>query len=66
MGARKIIVATLLGFTLSLPGVVWAASGRRLKHQESPKLPELARRIGLTGTVRLEIEIAADGTVKSD
>lgn len=42
-----------------------AANPRKVKLQVAPVLPEIAERLGLKGTVRLEIEVAADGTVKS-
>lgn len=42
-----------------------AQEPRRIKSQVLPSLPEMAQHMGLRGTVRLEIEIAADGTVKS-
>lgn len=42
-----------------------AQEARRIKSQVQPSLPEMAQHMGLKGTVRLEIEIAADGTVKS-
>jgi TonB family protein len=42
-----------------------AEEGRRIKSQVQPSLPEMAQHMRLKGTVRLEIEIASDGTVKS-
>jgi TonB family protein len=37
---------------------------RPVKHLVTPSVPELARKLNLTGTVRVEIVIAPDGTVK--
>ena len=65
MGPRT-LPATIVAMVLAISGTAMAAGGRKLKHQETPKVPDLARRIGLSGTVRLEIEIAADGRVKTE
>jgi len=40
-------------------------SKRRVKTQLTPVYPELARRMNVHGKVRLEVTVAADGTVKS-
>jgi TonB family protein len=40
-------------------------SSRKLKTQEAPAYPELARKLHITGMVRLEVKVAADGKVKS-
>jgi hypothetical protein len=39
-------------------------SKRPAKHLAQPNLSDLARRLNLTGTVRIEATIAPDGTVK--
>lgn len=44
---------------------VAAESSRKIKSQVPPVLPEIAKHMSLKGTVRLEIEIGADGMVKS-
>jgi TonB family protein len=36
-----------------------------VKSQILPIIPDMAKQMNLKGTVRLEVEIAADGTVKS-
>ena len=38
---------------------------RKIKSQVQPEFPEMARRMHLKGTVRLEVEVAADGKVMS-
>jgi len=38
---------------------------RKLKSQVQPAYPELARRMNIHGKVRLEVVVAADGSVKS-
>lgn len=37
---------------------------RTAKHLVTPTVPDLARKLNLTGTVRVEVTIARDGTVK--
>ena len=38
---------------------------RKVKSEVRPEVPAMARQMKLKGTVRLEVEVAADGTVKS-
>jgi TonB family protein len=40
-------------------------SGRKVKSKTAPAYPELARRMGVAGKVKLEIVITPDGRVKS-
>jgi TonB family protein len=58
-------VATLaLGLILLFSSVSsWGQEGRKLIKKVDPVYPELARRINLTGTVKVEISIGADGVV---
>lgn len=37
---------------------------RKVKSKVAPSYPEIARKMGLTGTVKLQIQVAANGTVK--
>jgi len=37
---------------------------RRAKSKVQPEYPELARRMNITGTVRVQVVVAANGTVK--
>jgi TonB family protein len=39
--------------------------GRKVKSKVSPSYPELARRMNLTGTVKVEVVIGSNGVVKS-
>ena len=41
------------------------ADTRKPVANPDPEYPEIARRMNITGTVRMEIVIAADGTIKS-
>lgn len=40
-------------------------TGRKLKSKVSPLYPDLARKLNVTGSVRLELLVAANGQVKS-
>ena len=40
-------------------------AGRKLKVKVSPQYPELARKMNVSGSVRLELLVAANGQVKS-
>ena len=62
----KIILVPVLLVTLGLP--LAGAAGepsRKIKSQVPPVLPEIAKHMSLKGTVRLEVEIGADGLVKT-
>jgi len=64
-------IALLLLLTALLPLAALAAdaaspaAARRLKSQVLPILPDMARQMNLQGAVRLEVDIAADGSVTS-
>ena len=68
---RKILPAFLLGLAilstlLAVPGLQAQEEGqRKATLRVSPSYPELARRMNVSGTVRLEVTIAPDGKVKS-
>jgi protein TonB len=55
----------LLGLFLLHAGTAVGDSARKVKSQVAPSLPEIAKRLALQGTVRLEVEINPDGKVKS-
>ncbi len=50
---------------LSLAPAVLAAAPRKTIRKTAPVMPEIARKINLTGTVRLEAAIDASGKVTS-
>jgi TonB family protein len=60
LGAITLLCAIAVGG--SLP--VQAQSKRAAKHLVTPLVPELAKKLNLTGTVRIEVTIAPDGNVK--
>ena len=41
-----------------------AVGGRRVMERAAPVYPELARRLGLQGTVKLQVTVGPDGAVK--
>jgi TonB family protein len=56
-----IVLASLL-FNYS---AIFAGDARKIKSSTPPEYPELAKRLNLTGTARVEAVIAPDGTVQS-
>ena len=60
--AAPVLLATVL--MLSLSGIA-AAEGRTAKSKASPAYPELAKRMNITGTVKVEVTVAPNGKVIS-
>jgi TonB family protein len=60
--ARKIL---LLGLAIALFAAPAAADTRKPVVNPDPEYPEIARRMKISGTVKVELVIAADGTIKS-
>jgi TonB family protein len=52
----------VLGFTLLSHA---DESGRKVKTKVSPQYPELAKKMNITGAVRLELLVSANGQVKA-
>jgi TonB family protein len=69
MWGKRFISAVAAGlFTLSIASAqqtVVEEGKRKIKTRNNPQYSELAKRMGLTGKVRIEIVIAPDGHVKS-
>lgn len=57
-----VLVTCILGFTFLSHAD--DANNRRLKSKVNPQYPELARRMNITGSVKLEILVASNGQVK--
>lgn len=56
----------LVGMTFVAPSPISAQEKeRKVRNQVKPSYPDLAKRMNLSGKVRLEVTIAADGSVKS-
>lgn len=71
--SRRIAAAALVVLTLAVavgPGSAVGQSSpndeivRRAKNKVQPAYPELARKMSITGTVKIEVTVAANGTVK--
>ena len=60
--ARKTL---LLGLALALFVAHAAADTRKPVVNPDPEYPEIAKRMNISGTVKVELVIAADGTIKS-
>jgi len=54
-----------LVMVLALLAVQTFADTRKPVANPDPEYPEIARRMNITGTVKMEIVIASDGTIKS-
>ena len=61
----RILVALALAIGMLFSVAANADEGRKIRSKISPVYPELARRINANGTVRLEIQIAPTGEVKT-
>lgn len=66
MGLTKILCRAVAIVTLC----IWATSvsgqeNRKALFKPAPTYPEIARHLGLTGTVKIEITISPDGHVKN-
>jgi len=65
---KKILGAVAASFLiLSLAGAQQAVEEgkRKIKSRTTPVMPELARRMNISGRVKIEIVVAPDGHVKS-
>lgn len=64
--ARSLLVKALVLFLLSLAATaVYGQEARKAIIKFTPEYPELARRMSLTGTVKMQVTIAPNGQVKS-
>lgn len=66
--------AWALVFSLGLNGIAVLAPGqseastemvRKVRSRVAPQYPELARKMNLTGTVKIDVVVGEDGTVKT-
>ena len=64
---HKIAAGLVLAAGLSAPAVSTAQeeATRKLKSQVAPTYPELARKMNISGVVKVQITIAPNGTVKT-
>jgi TonB family protein len=54
-----------LGLAIALFADLAAAEYRKPLVNPNPEYPEIAKRMNISGTVKVELVIAADGTIKS-
>ncbi len=66
-GIHKIAAGLLLATGLAAPAIAVGQeeATRKLKSQVSPVYPELARKMNITGVVKVQVTIAPNGTVKA-
>lgn len=61
----RILMVLAFGAGILISHGANAEEGRKVRNKVNPVYPELARRVNASGAVRLEIEIAPNGEVKS-
>ena len=61
---RLVCAVILLAVSSALMGNVQAQEARRAVLKRAPAYPEIARKMSLSGTVKIEITVGADGKVK--
>jgi protein TonB len=60
------LLALVTGLSLgTCPALADEDGGRKVKTKVAPVYPELAKRMNVTGTVKLQVVIAASGQIKS-
>jgi TonB family protein len=66
-GIREITAGLLLAIGLAMPTAVVGQEevARKVKSQVPPVYPELARKMNISGTVKIQVTIAPNGIVKS-
>jgi len=65
---KKLLVAAAASFLLLSVASAQSAveeGKRKIKSRSNPSMPELARRMNISGKVKIEVVIAPDGHVKS-
>lgn len=65
---KKLVAAGVMALMFGVVAVAPSSAqeeGRKLKSKVAPIYPELARKMAVTGVVKLQVTIAANGTVKS-
>lgn len=64
---KNLLALALMALAFGMTAIAPARAedeGRRVKTKVAPTYPELARRMNVTGVVKLRVTIAANGTVK--
>jgi TonB family protein len=63
--AALLMMVFAVGTYSSLPCFAQETISRRVKTKVAPAYPEMARRMGLSGTVKLTVVVAPNGSVKT-
>jgi TonB family protein len=58
------LVLTTLGGTFPPAGLAQDSMERKVKSKVSPVYPEIARKMGITGNVKLQLVVSSNGVVK--
>ena len=61
--ALRLLQAAALGLVVALATPARAADGRAVKSRFPPTYPEIAKRMRITGVVRLAVTVSSDGKV---
>ena len=59
------VASMMLAFGVAFCAPATGEDGRQVKSKVAPAYPELAKRMNVTGTVKLQVTVAANGTVKN-
>lgn len=59
-----LLLVSVVGAFHATPGFSQDNMERKVKSKVEPTYPDIARRMGLTGTVKLQVTVAANGSVK--
>ena len=59
-----LLIITLFASFHPVPGIAQAEIDRKVKSKVAATYPEIARKMGLTGSVKIQVVVAANGTVK--
>jgi TonB family protein len=60
-----LLVLSMFSICSSAPCLAQDVTGRKVKTRVNPTYPEMARHFGISGTVKLAVVVAPNGTVKT-
>jgi TonB family protein len=60
-----LLILSVFSICSSVPCRAQDVAGRRVKTRVAPTYPEMARHFGISGTVKLAVVVAPNGTVKT-
>jgi TonB family protein len=59
------LLVALLGWVALAPAAFAQEEGRKIKNKVTPSYPELAKRMNINGTVKIQVTISPNGMVKA-